>query len=91
MIEVNDAARRAEEAERILESPVFQEAFATLEIELMNVWRNSEVDDVHLRERLHVAINLLDGLKNEIRIAVENGEVLKHRLVRIKDWPLEIN
>lgn len=78
--------QRAEEAARILDSVVYCRAFADLELELMDEWRNSNGGDQESRERIHMAVQLLDALRTELRIAMESGRIDRDRIVRITDF-----
>lgn len=77
---------RAAEAERVLDSPVYARSFADLEVELMNQWHNSGPEDTQQRERIHMAVQLLDALRTELRIAMESGQIDRDRIVRITDF-----
>ena len=77
---------RAQEAERILDSVVYVRAFADLEVELMNHWRNSDPECTEERERIHMAVQILDALRTELRIAMESGKIDRDRIVRMTDF-----
>ena len=76
----------AAEAERVLDSPVFCRTFADVELELMNEWHNSGADEGDKRERIHMAVQLLEALRTELRIAMESGRIDRDRIVRITDF-----
>ena len=63
---------KAAEAERILESDVFQEALQNLKSEYMQAWINSRrPEDIHAREGLHKSILLIPEVEKHLRIIAE--------------------
>ena len=88
---MTDEKTRALEAQRILESDVFKASVAELELEYLNEWRATLPEDVEARERLHMAISVLDEVQRHLRIVIQNGSLADDRLVRIKAWHRPVN
>lgn len=72
--------RRGDEAEQLLRNDAFRDALRAIEEVYMGAWRNSDVYDVERRERAHVAVCLLDDLKNLLVDYVRQGVVARDRL-----------
>tara|TARA_A200000159_G_C7246209_1_gene306737 strand:- start:493 stop:771 length:279 start_codon:yes stop_codon:yes gene_type:complete len=79
-------AQRAEEAQRILDSEVFSMAVAELELQYLNEWKNTYPEDVEGRERLHMAMSVLEEVQRHLRIVIQNGSLSGDRLIRLKAW-----
>mgnify|MGYP001322593339 FL=1 len=77
---------RASEAKRILESDVFKRALDELEMRYLDEWRSTFPEDTDARERLFVAVNVLDEVQRHLRIIIEDGTLTHDRLVRVNAW-----
>ena len=77
---------RASEAKRILESEVFKRALDELEMRYLDEWRATFPEDTDARERLFVAVNILDEVQRHLRIIIESGTLTHDRLVRVNAW-----
>lgn len=63
---------RGERAKRLMNDELLVEAFEGVESYYMGAWRGSAGHDVDMRERAHIAVNLLDDLKRHLtRVVVE--------------------
>ena len=69
------AIARAEEAKRLAESDVFNEAFNRLKEILTERLVNSEADEGNKRELLYHRIQLLDELKGALIRIMNEGEI----------------
>ncbi len=76
------ASGRAAKAQQLLDNETFKDAFAYLEAEYLNAWRNTGVSEKgeYAREKLWLAINVLGKVKEHIGRVVENGKLAKHEL-----------
>lgn len=72
--------RRGDEAEQLLRNDAFREALESIEKVYMSAWRSSDVYDIERRERAHVAVCLLDDLRNLLVDYVRQGAVARDRL-----------
>lgn len=75
-----DQASRGHEAARILESQVFQDAYADAELTLLQEWKNNEDASPVTRERCHAAIRSLDVIWLALSRIVTNGVVAEERI-----------
>ena len=68
---------REEHAKRLLEDPLFQEAFETLRQELLARWENSTTHEVDARESIWLGLALLKRIHAHIESIVTTGEIAK--------------
>ena len=77
---------KAAEAERILESDVFQEALQNLKSEYMQSWINSRrPEDVQAREGLHKSILLIPEVEKHLRIIAEKGKLTRANINKVRN------
>ena len=77
---------KAAEAERILESDVFQEALQNLKSEYMQAWINSRrPEDIHAREGLHKSILLIPEVEKHLRIIAEKGKLTRANINKVRN------
>jgi len=77
---------KAAEAERILESDVFQEALQNLKSEYMQAWINSRrPEDIQAREGLHKSILLIPEVEKHLRIIAEKGKLTKANINKVRN------
>ena len=67
--------RRADEAKRLLDNPLFQEAFKTIREELIKHLLNTRVAEELERDRLYITIKALDLVEQHIRSVFETGKL----------------
>jgi hypothetical protein len=72
-----DTARRAND---VLMDPVLVEAFNELEARYTSEWKTSKVDEGIKRERAYIAVQMLDDLKTQLQIYVDQGRVAERQL-----------
>jgi hypothetical protein len=76
---------KAQQAEQILDSEVFQEVIENLKNEYINFWLNSrKIEDVNIREDLHRVILLIPEIEKHLRIMAEKGKLTKTHINRLK-------
>jgi len=68
---------REEHAKRLLSDKLFNEAFETLEKNLLNSWNSSGVSEVDAREQVWLSLRLLDRIRIHITSIVETGDMAK--------------
>ena len=66
---------RGHEAERILRSPLWSEAWSAYEEKLMSAWRASAVKDSDQRETLWLAFQVCQKIKNHIESVMVTGKM----------------
>jgi len=70
---------REEEARRLLENDLFQEAFETLRTELMTRWENSSSNETEAREQIWLGLQLLQRVRRHLESILETGEMERIR------------
>ena len=67
--------QREEQAKRLLNDPMYNEAFDTLGESIFNTWANTSVNDVESREQCWLSLRLLERLRLHLTSIVETGEM----------------
>ena len=67
--------RRADDAKRLLETPLFKESFITIREELIKHLLNTRVAEEVERDRLYITIKALDLVEQHIRSVFETGKL----------------
>ena len=67
--------RRADEAKRLLDNPLFKEAFTTIREELIKHLLNTRVADEMERDRLYITIKALDLVHQHVQSVLETGRL----------------
>ena len=65
--------RRADEAKRLLDNPLFKEAFKTIREELIKHLLNTRIAEELERDRLYITIKALDLVEQHIKSVLETG------------------
>jgi hypothetical protein len=73
---------REEHAKRILNDPLYNEAFDQLGENILNTWAHSSVNDVESREQCWLSLRLLERLRLHLTSIVETGEMAE----KIKEY-----
>ena len=67
--------RRADDAKRLLDNPLFKEAFTTIREELIKHLLNTRVAEEVERDRLYITIKALDLVEQHIKSVFETGKL----------------
>jgi hypothetical protein len=67
--------RRADEAKRLLDNPLFKEAFKTIREELIKHLLNTRVAEEVERDRLYITIKAIDLVEQHIQSVLETGKL----------------
>ena len=70
---------REEDAKRLLENDLFQEAFETLRAELMTRWENSSSNETEAREQIWLGLQLLQRVRRHLESILETGQLDRAR------------
>jgi hypothetical protein len=70
---------REEDAKRLLENDLFQEAFETLRTELMTRWENSSSNETEAREQIWLGLQLLQRVRRHLESILETGQLDRAR------------
>ena len=69
--------QRADNAKRILDDPLVQEAFDTLRQEFLDRWENSPAQDTDARETLWLGLKILSRLEAHFESLIASGQMAK--------------
>jgi hypothetical protein len=69
--------RRADNAKRLLDDPLFKESFKTIREELIKHLLNTRVAEEVERDRLYITIKALDLVEQHIQSVFETGKLAK--------------
>ena len=69
--------QREEQAKRLLNDPLLQEAFETLRDELLARWENSTTNEVDARESIWMGLQILKRVHAHIESIVTTGEMAR--------------
>tara|TARA_B100000809_G_scaffold213374_1_gene217684 strand:- start:293 stop:553 length:261 start_codon:yes stop_codon:yes gene_type:complete len=70
--------RRADDAKRLLDNPLFKEAFITIREELIKHLLNTRVAEELERDRLYITIKALDLVEQHIQSVFETGKLAEN-------------
>ena len=70
--------RRADDAKRLLDNPLFKEAFITIREELIKHLLNTRVAEELERDRLYITIKALDLVEQHIQSVLETGKLAEN-------------
>jgi hypothetical protein len=68
---------REEKAQRLLNDPLFIEAFEILKKDLMDRWEHSGSAELEARESIWLAMRLLDKVRGHLTSIIETGQMNK--------------
>ena len=74
---IEERVAQANEAETLLQSPVFTEACDLLEEKYINAWISSGVGDEQKREQCYLSLKVLSEVKLEIESMINGGKIAK--------------
>lgn len=70
----------AQRAKEVLENEAFAQAFADIEEEYTDAWKNSDARDQEGREKAFLTIRLLHRLKLTFEASLSDGKLAKHEM-----------
>lgn len=73
-------SRRGEQAKRLLDDPLLQEAFARVESALRDAWSTTADDASDERERLWLMLKLLERVRTHLSQVLETGRLADRQL-----------
>lgn len=68
---------REEHAKRLLNDPLFVEAFELLEKNLLNSWSSSGVNEIDTREQIWLSLRLLERIRLHLTSIIETGDMAR--------------
>lgn len=74
-------AERGDRARQILEDPLVVDAFAVLEKQMFDLWRETKAHEEEDRERIYWQAAAYQNFKEILLLAMTNGEVAKKQLL----------
>ena len=76
--------QREEQAKRLLNDPMYNEAFDSLGESIFNTWAQTSVNDVESREQCWLSLRLLERIRLHLTSIIETGEMAE----KIKEYHL---
>lgn len=77
--------RRGAEAERLLNHELLKESFEKVANHITNEWATTSPLEVEAREKLYLKLQVLQEVREHLRIAAENGKFTKSRLEKLSE------
>ena len=77
---MSDVEARAAAAQRLLDDPMLQEAFANVRDAAITVWTGTKADAVQDREIAWLTVKVVDRVKAELESVVVNGKIAAKRV-----------
>lgn len=81
-MDLEERRRRGESARRILDEPVFQDAFADLRSHFIEAWQ--QCADQEQRDRIWMAVNLLKKIEQHIETVFEDGKLAAAEIAELR-------
>jgi hypothetical protein len=75
---------RGQRARAILDDPLVDEAFATIERECLGEWRRAPARDVEGRERLWLMLKMAERLKAHFVSLIDSGKLAAERIAQLE-------
>ena len=69
--------QREQQANRLLNDPLYNEAFDLLAENIHNTWISTSIDEVEAREQAWLSLRLLERIRLHLTSIIETGEVAK--------------
>ncbi len=67
--------QRGDRARELLDNPVLMEIFDRLEQDYLTAWKSSRLPEVHARERLWQAVQIVGIVRSSLTALVADGEL----------------
>jgi|TARA_R110000824_G_scaffold74386_1_gene189148 hypothetical protein len=77
---LREEMNRGTEAAAILRNPIFIESFESLRTRYATLWADTPPNAPDERERLYVAINVLEDIFDHISSVMQTGEMAGHEI-----------
>jgi|TARA_R100000951_G_scaffold65322_1_gene55129 hypothetical protein len=69
--------QREQQANRLLNDPLYNEAFDLLAENIHNTWISTSIDEVEAREQAWLSLRLLERIRLHLTSIIETGEMAK--------------
>lgn len=79
---LHEEVQRGQDAEQLLEHPVFKEALASVRAGIINTWADAPLRDKEGAHELKLMLKLLGDLELNIKRTVDTGKMAKIQLER---------
>ena len=69
--------QREQQANRLLNDPLYNEAFDLLAENIHNTWISTSIDEVEAREQAWLSLRLVERIRLHLTSIIETGEMAK--------------
>jgi len=69
--------QREQQANRLLNDPLYNEAFDLLAENIHNTWISTSIDETEAREQAWLSLRLLERIRLHLTTIIETGEMAK--------------
>ena len=69
--------QREQQANRLLNDPLYNEAFDLLAENIHNTWISTSIDEIEAREQAWLSLRLLERIRLHLTTIIETGEMAK--------------
>lgn len=76
---------RGHRAKEILTDPLIEEAFATIEKEMWNLWQGTQTDQKDQRENLFLTLRGMRLFKMHLESVLNTGKMAEHEIERLQN------
>lgn len=83
---MNPEVRRGEEAKRLMNEPLLQEAFTKIEAAILESMKRADVGASDAHRNLIVTLQLLGKVKRHIQTVIETGQMAALEEEKRKNW-----
>lgn len=73
------------QAQQLLENETLKAILESIEESYIQGWRTSEASDYDGRERLYLALQILEHIKTHLRVVAEAGKLATAQIERLKN------
>lgn len=89
-LELNKRIYDADQARLVLENEAFKRAFADIQSEIIDQWKQSPARDAEGREKLWNLLMLSQKLENQLKSSLERGRLAAMELEQKKSIPKRV-
>lgn len=85
-MEIKDEILRGQDAKRILNEPLYQEAFLLVKDGIVNAMSSSPMGDAETHNRLVISLQVLEQIKRQLQQVMETGQMAEIQVKEKKNF-----